>query len=771
MYCTKKLKYLTVLFITFPETRQRQISSTTMDSSSMSATEYSRSCVGTVISFTKPPPVGLRNTLVARTVESAAPFLRACISDGGRVSYEIVSPSAADLFLFALIESSKNFLGSRDALSSMVDAISKSLGPCHWESHDHECDICKETTTSKALFFKLRDSRNRSHCRSRSRLSFTKCSNPDCDCSHAPPILRTLIANQSHTYKASCLERVLCTRLALAVEAFRSTQLAEFGCVVDPQKKKVVQHGFASDMALLADSTLDYMYSLNSNIDFSPDFASKDMRRLYEAHARLLSWDFPMTTMIYVPPVNRQPPLHNFVSKKFIERHTGEAIVNGSNTYMVCTPDRVQAGAVCDLYFSDKYRPNITLSLFWRWPITIPNNYTEGFWYDPHSGRLAAPVPQGITVCKSLSDFTSKMKTNLTTNFVVVNAQELDFIMMKMLLQAIIKTGSCCHFMGLMQPVGVIKEARMNGRPFLFFCWWNHIKPVLPSRTRYTFKVATPPLDASISELAVALQHATVDKDHEAIAERAAECWHFTHWPGVEYTVTSPPPRVHHIGSYKMHSTDSDRICMRSCNNAFSVKVTTKSSAAIGEIRKGDWAHIVRFSAWAPVPTHIVQSGLKWKITDLPAASFSKALHVFAAVDAESFKGLAVRMKLALSKIGVFLTAAITGITRDIANTLRDLAGRDHILVPENPNTDAAVSIGLDCYLAAVGAPSPTKFVRVRDKLIYTHTCTQFREYLSKAAACSPKSLRGTIKEIDSIFCKFNTPKEEDRPKKKKRIL
>ena len=526
-----------------------------MDNSSMSATEYSRRCVGTVLSFTNPPPVGLRNTLVARTVESAAPFLRACISDGGRVTYEIESPSAADLFLFALIESSKNFLGSRDALSSMVDAISKSLGPCHWESHDHECDICKETTTSKALFFKLRDSRNRSHCRSRSRLSFTKCSNQIATVHmHRRFYALSLLTNLLHT---SFLPRARSAPASpLPLRPFGPHSWPSSVVLSTPAKER--QHGFASDMALLADSTLDYMYSLNSNTDFSPDFASKDMRRLYEAHARLLSWDFPMTTMIYVPPINRQPPLHNFVSKKFIERHTGEAIVNGSNTYMVCTPDRVQAGAVCDLYFSDKYRPNITLSLYWRWPITIPNNYTEGFWYDPHSGRLAAPVPQGITVCKSLSDFTSKMKTNLTTNFVVVNAQELDFIMMKMLLQAIIKTGSCCHFMGLMQPVGVIKEARMNGRPFLFFCWWNHIKPVLPSRTRYTFKVATPPLDASISELAVAFN--TPRSTRLRSTERAAASGILLTGPAWS---TLHLLRVHHIGSYKMHSTDSDRICMR----------------------------------------------------------------------------------------------------------------------------------------------------------------------------------------------------------------
>ena len=178
-----------------------------MDYSPHSATACERKYVGQLISFTSPPPLLLRNTLVARTVESAAPFLAATVQQGGKVNYEIVGLNREDLMLFANIETSKMHIGTRENLSKAVSEICADSQRCRWQETEHECFSCKQTLTTKGLFFCQSQYKSGSESY-HYRLCYSQCPNPECRKSQLPVSIPTLIHCNSKktTYAPSALE-------------------------------------------------------------------------------------------------------------------------------------------------------------------------------------------------------------------------------------------------------------------------------------------------------------------------------------------------------------------------------------------------------------------------------------------------------------------------------------------------------------------------------------------------------------------------------------
>lgn len=734
-----------------------------------SATQCEHENRGRTISFTCPPPPWMRNTLVALTVSKGAPFLSATLGDGGRVVYSIQSPNRETLTLFALIENSKRHIASRDKLMKYVKRASERLGPCKWDDVEHDCPVCGVTESSRGLFFKDRHRKTADAF----RLCYSSCPRKGCRTARTAIIIDGLFAPEKYKKKGggdtTPLENILRKNLASALESLRCSHTARFACVLNTQQRSLATCGFALQLSHFCDDTLDYMFTVNSNPDFSPDFSTKHMRSLYETLVRLQSWHFPQTTMAYLPPVGRQPALETPVCRKFVEKFQGEPILNANNTYMVCRPDRTQAQGVCNMYFSKNLQNNLSFELYWRWPLCIETYDTNGVWFDVHTGTYAAPIPDNMEVCKSLGEFCRKMKSSIS-NFYVANAQELDFIMMRELLGAVSTTDSTCQMLGLVAPVGAVKTARMNGRPFLFFCWWNQIRATMPQYKNPVFRLSTPPIDATLDELATALPQSSLENnDHNReILSGAIDAWHHTHWPGVEYTVSRPPPRVRSISAYQSHPTDGG-IDMRSCNGQYSIRISSKTPGVVCCVKRGNWEALCRSSVWAPIPTAVAaDTDARWFVAPIPSARFSQSLHVFSAVDPDTVKPSMAKLSSPLSKLGLFLTASIKGITQDLSDFLKKLIKRPHIIVPSNRNADAAVSIALDCYHAAVNSPSPVKFCKVRDKKRYKESQDRFVKNLTTATNWVPKHVAGSVCEIYHIYETLVLLDSKQKTKKRK---
>lgn len=731
-----------------------------MDYAPSLSTQEQRDCTGSTISFSSPPPACLHNSLVAQSVNDAAPFLRANITHDGKVEWEIRSPTSAELRLFALIMASRLFIGSRSVILQEADKLSRTLGTCKWRPHDHECSLCNTTTSGQALFMRGSSTSDRHY-----KLSHSACSNPDCRNSTKPTFIKTLVYRKpkktTKSYEPGNLEKILCVRLAKAIDTMKNDQVGKYGCVLDPKRIKYAQSGFASDVAFFCSSTLDFMYTVNGNPDFSPQFATRDMRSLYEEHVRLLSWHYPQTTMIHVPAFNQRPPLDNPICRDFISHHRGEPIVNGDYTYMTCAPDRIQASEVCKLFFSKELQSHVSTKLYWNWPNTIENHHTEGYWFDPHGGSLwSAPVPKGMTVCASISDFIRSMRSNVSNNYVVANSQELDFVMMKTLLQATKSSGTTIQLIGLVSPVGSTKEARMNGRPFIFFSWWNNQKPALCKNSRHGHKRVFPPLDASVDELSAALRDGLTDPAIENIVNASAEAWLQTHWNGIEYTTSPPPERIRTISCFQKHpchfNSDAETTAfMRTCHGTYSIRVTEKTATPCGlfVVRCGTWAHYIRHNNWGVVPSKIAVSNANtWEIEPAPAALLSRYLNVCGAVNPQTLTVGLLEKKKALVAIGLLLAAAQQeGITPALSTVLTKLVG-EHILVVHNTTCNAALNIAFDCYLAAVNSPSYNKFVRPRNKAQYACACDLFDTYLNRAVSRFSKDIAGSLREVTRVF-------------------
>lgn len=751
-----------------------------MEYASALGTQQERDCVGTTISFSQPPPPCLKNSLVARNIEDAAPFLTGTIGCKGEVSWEVRSPSAADLRIFALIMASRIFIGGRSTVIAEASKLARVLGTCKWRAYDHECLHCKTTTTGDALFIREASTADRHY-----KLCYSACTNPECVQSSRSAHIKTLVFKKPKKGKKkteiSNLEALLCTRLGKAIDTMRNKQMGKYGCVLDPRRIKYAQSGFPSDVAYFCTSTLDFMYTVNGNPDFSPQFATHDMRALYEDHVKLLSWHYPRTTMIHVPALGGRPPLDNPICRDFIANHRGDAIVNGNYTYMTCVPDRIQASDVCRLFFSKDMHSSISTKLYWNWPNSIENYHTEGFWYDPHDGIWRAPVPAGMTVCASLSDFIASMKTNISNNYIVANSQELDFIMMKTLLEAVSGTSTTLQFLGLVSPVGSTKEARMNGRPFIFFSWWNGQKPQLCRNPRHKHKAVCPPLDATMEELAIALRDGSIDPSHESILNAVSETWLYTHWNGIEYTTSPPPKRIRLISSFQKHECNY-KTCpqnppvsaiMRICNGTYSIRVSAKPKDAhrMYIVRNGSWSHHIRHGEWGVVPAESATLGIGdfWEIEAAPTAMLSRSLNLCGAVDPLSLSTNSMASKKKLTVMGLFLAAATYGgLTPALSGTLSDLLGGDHILTVHNSACAVAIAVAFDCYLAAVELPLHHKFVRPRNKQHYRDACERFDLYLNRAKERYQKNIAGTLNEIRRVYTLLPDPQTAQTSKRRK---
>ena len=528
--------------------------------------------------------------------------------------------------------------------------------------------------------------------------------------------------------------------------------MARFACVLDTRQQCLVSRGYALQLSNFCEDTLDYMFTINSNPEFSPEFSSRHARFVYEMLVKLQSWYFPEITMVYLPSNDRVPALDTSVCKKFVKNFQGEAIVNGCNTYMVCKPDRMQASAMCEVYFTKKLHHNVSFGLYWRWPRSIDTYQTNGVWFDLHTGPLAAPVPTGMEVCSSLSDFVQRMKKSLS-NFYLANSQELDFVMMRDVLASVADTGSTCQLLGLITPVGSLPTARMNGRPFLFFCWWNKVIPNLPGTIRNACRRPTPPVGATLAELSAALQNSHYDSSYAPILTRAVDAWHYTHWPGVEYTVCPPPPRIKEINVFQGHHCENKDVFVRSCNGSYSIRVSHKTPGIICSVSRGGWSALCRTGMWCPVPSEVCRSSDHgWTVSLHETGRFSSALHVFSAVDPVNVAATLKKMKHPLSKMGLFLTASANGITCDLAALFTGLIGRPHIITPENRNADAALALALDCYHDSVNSPSPVKFTRVRERSQLSLCSERFLNNLDIARRVCPPTLSGILYEFCQAF-------------------
>lgn len=712
---------------------------------------------GQTISFHDPPPSRMRQTLVARLIEHASPWLEATFTGQGKVEYKIKIPSKETFGLFAAINGQKCGVPSISSARKIGEQLHGAffvhrtvLADCQCPRCDRQCNIgigYKRSGNVKVVKYAA------------------------CKCFLGGKVRR---AHPMAEKKLSNMDRnvlnVFSDSLEVALEVFLSEENwpSTLGCGLTRNQDVFARLGFANELSRLsAGNCVNYMLSAQCNAEFSPRFGLHADKELYQSIIGLMSWEAGSQTMIHVSPsVDGTAAANRMLVEEFTRSHGGKCIFNRENLYLVNQYDFSVTSTMCSYFFSRECTENLSLSLHWRWDKIVKPHLLEGIWYDACKTPQSLILPRGMRVIYDFSEFSACLKTTMLPVY-IINAQEIDFVTMRDILEQVKRSQVSCHMSGLAASFMPSKNVRMKGRPFLFFAWWRCIKPEPLENNTSLPHLSTPILDTSVDELCMGLQMANLHPDCQEIADNAIIAWHENNWDGVEYTVSHEHfhERAAKLGNFQYKKLTDKTIALRISQNICYIKITMQGDEnALYHISSGDWCGVCRSNRWAPIDKDL-RDKEDWIVTEIPRARMSPACFVYTVPPAADYN----KTGNCGTRLGFLCTLSTEGITTKISNEIARIKGTESILVPPNRETSPALAIALDCYHAAVGAPSVETFVRCAPNKTKELNMA-FAENLTKALRLCEKAYKASLLDIFYALKagEESTPKKTLSKKRKK---
>ena len=654
---------------------------------------------GQTISFDNPPPVRMRHTLVARLVEYGSPWLCAKVDKKGEIAYSIKIPSPKTFGLFAAINSHKAGIPSISNSREIGESLYSLFFSNRKVYHDCKCPKCKKECALGVGF----------NSRKMDRILYAACS-----CFIGGMVRRShIMSGKKLTNAQTNMLNLVSDTLEAALEVFthNSEWSKTLSCGLDRNQDAFAKLGFANELSrLTAGRCISYMLSVQSNADFSPRFGLNEDKELYESISNLMSWDKPCHTMIHVfPGADKTPPAKRLLVEEFLNHHGGKSIFNRDNLYLVNKYDFSITSTLCSYFFSPECTKNLSLSLHWRWDNMVKPHALEGIWFDACKGPRSAVPPKNMKVINEFPEFLSRLKSTVLPVY-ITNAQELDFVTMKDVLEQVKKSKISCHMAGLTSSFMPSKSMRMKGRPFLFFAWWRCIRPEPLQHNPSLPHISTPILDTSMDELCRGLQLSNLHSECEDIAELAILSWHENNWEGVEYTVSHEhfQERVNMLGQFQHRKIANTPVVLRVSKAIAYVKLLTNGNDdTLYHVASGDWCGVCRGNRWAPIKRELWDNK-EWIVTEIPQARMSPACFVYTVPTKAEWP----KKRHVGTHLGLLCTLASDGLSQEVSDQFADTKGTETILVPQNRECSPALSIALDCYHAAVGVPSVDDFVQ-----------------------------------------------------------
>lgn len=431
----------------------------------------------------------------------------------------------------------------------------------------------------------------------------------------------------------------------------------------------------------------------------------------------------------FIPPVYpNEKSEHRRMADAYVKLRGGEPVLNKGHRYMVRSQDRQIAKRVCDVFHMRTMYNTLVLELHWFYPCNFQNNAHKGYWCDICPQKYTAPCPRNMKKVASIAGLRSIPKTNQEPIY-IINAQELDLIMMDEVLTIISSTNSVCHMVGLPASIYELGGVRMNGRPFLFFAWWRGIRPEKAEFLQPNPCITTPPLDATLQELTFALQDGMLSPEFYKVPDGAISLWLNTLWAGVEITVGPFPERFKRDEgseiSKRIHLknfTFVDKLVVRKTKEGTFIKLNDDVSGKLAVLSFEDDRNIIRTNCWGAIPDESWSDSLdsKWSFQMLPdtAELTARSYLCYNPPPGMTITAIAdMKGKLdALKLMGLILYECRHEVTPEITEIIDQFIPQTHCILPINEAAPEACDLAFHCYHGAIANPNITTFAMCKNK-------------------------------------------------------